>query len=83
MTVQIGRAELLHAYEAVSTALGKQPLESLHDAAMRVFRQNCAPQVTLDVARVVLEMGGKPSDQQWRLMAAAAKMVRASLSSAN
>jgi len=83
MTVHIGRSELLAAYTAVSETLGKEPLESLHEAAMRVFRANCHPQLTLDVARIVLEMSGKPSENQWRLMAAAAKMIRASSPSAN
>lgn len=77
----IDRSELVAVYNLVGGQLEQRPLESLRDAATRVFRHNCAPQVTLDVARLVLELEGKPSEHQWRLLSAAAAMIRASRSS--
>lgn len=74
----VDRKELARYYLAVSKALDARPLESLHDAAMRTFRQNCAPEVTLDVARIVLRCAGASSDEQWRLLKQAHERLEAS-----
>lgn len=79
----IDRHELVETFDVVAKHLGAAPMESITSAALRVFRQNCAPQVTLDVARIVIEMGGKTADVQWEHLQRCARMIRGSAPSLN
>lgn len=59
-------------------ALGGRPYESLSHAALRVFRQNCAPRPLLDVSRILLELQpNAPTDEQWQTIQRAARVLRA------
>lgn len=65
-------------FELVADALEMDRGESLAAAALRVFRRNCAPKPTLDVARIVLEARhGASADEQWRAIHRAARALRA------
>lgn len=79
----IPRDRLVQDFNTVAAALNAAPMESIAAAALRVFRQNCAKQVQLDVARIVLEMNGQPADKQWELMQRAARIARGADSKAN
>lgn len=71
----IDRHELINVFEVVAKELGAAPMESIASAALRVFRQNCATARTLDVARMVLEMNGKPPTEQWETLRRAAQLI--------
>ena len=78
MTGFIDRHELIECFNLVSKQLGALPMESISAAALRVFRQNCAAPVTLNVARIVLEMHGKEPPEQWAQLQRAANLIRGS-----
>lgn len=71
-------AQMRADYYAVSEALGVQDGESLSGAAFRVLRLPRAqvPQVTLDIARLVVRTSMQPAEKQWKTLRDAAERIR-------
>ena len=78
MYIRYGGRVVLDDVTLVADKLEARPNESLAAAAARLLQQNCAPRVSLDIARVVIQAKDCRRPEQWHAIAHAAKRLRTS-----